>query len=1137
MYRLKNGLLSAVVVLSVSADTLCGGEARVVSESARKVPVAYNVDVVVVGGSTGAVSAAVAAAKAGAGVFLAAPRPYLGEDLCATLHLWLEPGEQPKSLLTKAIFNDPLAGAAGKPKNLLRFTYRADQPSAGRHQDTNPPSVLADGRWFDATRQSVQYDTDVAITLDLGERRGVRDVRLLAFHRREGREDFDVGTVTVAASDDKAAWKRPAQLTGSTPQQGIRTFSAHVAADARYLRLKVTRADGLKRVLLGEIQVVAADDKGSPPREAPRVLVSPMHVKRVLDDALLDAGVKFLFGCYATDVLRDAAGRPAGIVMANRAGQQAVIAKTIIDATDRAWVARMAGAEARPWPAGPQILKRVVIGGTRREGEGLTARTIPPGYTRAVRRRGRQTFEVTEYTLSIPMDDGFFASWAEAEQIARDRTHQKGQQFASEVLFQVPPDPIIGRAAVTGEWRGVEALDLDAFRPKGVRRLFVLSGCADVPRDQAARILRPAALIDVGARLGAAAAADAKALPEPKGVHVPGREVATPAAPGDVREVLIGPRPFLDLPTIEQQAGGLPVLGAYDVVVVGGGTSGAPAAIGAARRGARVLVIEYLHGLGGVGTLGSITKYYHGYRGGFTREVGASSWSIEGRMAWWRGVLRDAKADIWFGTLGCGALVDDGTVRGAIVATPAGRGVVLADVVIDATGNTDVAAAAGAPCVYTDASQIAVQGTGLPYREFGASYVNTDFTFTDETDAVDTWHLFVYARRKYAQRFDLGQLIDTRERRRVVGDTTITVLDQLNGRTWPDTIAQTRSDFDSHGYTIDPLFELTHPGRKRILCHIPYRAILPTGLDGLLVIGLGLSAHRDALPAVRMQPDVQNTGYAAGCAAAMAAAYGVPTRKIDIRDLQKHLVAIGCLPEAVLKQKDSYPLPRERIEQAVKSVAHGYKGAAVILSHRDAALPLLREAYAKAETPEARLAYAHVLGVMGDATGVGTLIEAVKAAKAWDRGWNWRGMGQYGRALSPLDSLILALARTHDPRVVPVIVEKAGLLTERSHLSHCRAIGLAAAWLRDERLSAPIAKLLGRPGMMGHAVQSVVAQGPDDASLLKDTRQESLREIFLARGLYLCGDRDGLGERVLKAYRKDLRGHFARHAAAVLEGR
>ena len=82
---------------------------------------------------------------------------------------------------------------------------------------------------------------------------------------------------------------------------------------------------------------------------------TPLGVKKELDAALLAAKVRYLLGCYATDVLRDAEGKPAGIAMANRAGRQAVTAKVMIDATDRAWVARRAGARAQPWPAGKQV--------------------------------------------------------------------------------------------------------------------------------------------------------------------------------------------------------------------------------------------------------------------------------------------------------------------------------------------------------------------------------------------------------------------------------------------------------------------------------------------------------------------------------------------------------------------------------------------------------------------------------------------------------------------------------------------------------------------------------------------------------------------------------------------------------------
>src|SRR5690606_31854785 len=85
--------------------------------SAREIPVAGVADILVVGGSTGAVSAACEAARCGASVFVAAPRPYLGEDLCATLRLWLEPGERPASPLARALFE---AGSPATPLHIKR---------------------------------------------------------------------------------------------------------------------------------------------------------------------------------------------------------------------------------------------------------------------------------------------------------------------------------------------------------------------------------------------------------------------------------------------------------------------------------------------------------------------------------------------------------------------------------------------------------------------------------------------------------------------------------------------------------------------------------------------------------------------------------------------------------------------------------------------------------------------------------------------------------------------------------------------------------------------------------------------------------------------------------------------------------
>ncbi|WP_425283883.1 FAD-dependent oxidoreductase [Lihuaxuella thermophila] len=49
-----------------------------------------------------------------------------------------------------------------------------------------------------------------------------------------------------------------------------------------------------------------------------------------------------------------------------------------------------------------------------------------------------------------------------------------------------------------------------------------------------------------------------------------------------------------------------------------------------------------------------------------------------------------------------------------------------------------------------------------------------------------------------------------------------------------------------------------------LLIEIPYRMLLPKGLDGILVIGKAISATHDALPAIRMQADLENLGRGSG---------------------------------------------------------------------------------------------------------------------------------------------------------------------------------------------------------------------------------------------------------------------------------
>jgi len=301
------------------------------------------------------------------------------------------------------------------------------------------------------------------------------------------------------------------------------------------------------------------------------------------------------------------------------------------------------------------------------------------------------------------------------------------------------------------------------------------------------------------------------------------------------------------------------------------------------------------------------------------------------------------------------------------------------------------------------------------------------------------------------------------------------------------------------------------------------------------VTGIALSAHRDAQPIVRMQPDIQNQGYAAGAAAAMAAKAGTLVRHIDIRVLQRHLIKIGNLPESVLDDVDSYPLPPERVAAAVDHILDDYRALAVVLGHRETSLPLLQKAYRSAEG-EKKLAYAKVLGMMGDATGLATLLAEVERAKEWDVKPSWNIGKEYPEAnrvgweMSHLDNTLAALGHTRCAEAVPAVLKKLAQLRPETTFSHHRAVFMALEWLADPRAAKPLAELLRQPKMGGHAVTSVDQR---ESSAL--TRLPATRELILARTLYRCGDWEGLGEKTLRQYSQDLRGHFARHAQAVLD--
>jgi hypothetical protein len=934
-----------------------------INESVRRLPVAGNVDLAVIGGSTAAVAAAAAAARHGARVMVLVPRTYLGEDLCATLRLGLASGDRPDHDLTERLF-----------------------------------------------------------------------------------------------------------------PQGAET--------------------------------------------------TPLHVKKTLDSELLAAEVKVLFGCYATEALHDARGMLCGCAIANRAGRQAVLAKVVVDATDRAWFARLAGAATEAWPGGIQAFSRMVI--------------VDGGAVNGL---------AVERVIKLNVPDAGFASLAEAEQNAREVTCTRGQLRAAESLFLVPPDPIVCRRRAAD--RGAERdPDPGHFRPAALDRLYVLGGCADLPRTERERLLQPCGLLPMAAKIGVAAAVEARGLTAPVGVQVAGTAGGEDA--GEVRERLAGLRlTGEDGASVVSPSRNIPVWAAVDVVVVGGGTAGAAAAIGAARQGSRVLLVEYQEGPGGLGTVGLLGKPYHGLKMGFSAEVpfpARDGCTLDDKMEWLRREIRSSGGTLWCGVLGCGALVRAGQVCGVIVATPEGRGVVRAAVVIDATGNADIAAAAGAQTAFgaEESGCIALQGTGLPLRPLRSPLQNSDYLLVDESDPVDASAALLGSRLAMPDAaFDCGPQIQSRERCRVVGEHILRYVDQIAGRTYPDTVVVAESDCDAHGYPVDDYFALMpHDAESLKANHpapggtsfVPYRCLLPRGLNGILVAGTAISMERDASALIRMQLDILNQGYAAGLAASMAAANGGDTRGVDIRGLQRQLCAKGNLPAGILEHVDSFPYPPEWVALSIRELAGADRLAAaralaVVMAHREMAVDPVRAAHAQA-TGEARLTYAKLLGFWGDETVGAELAEALDRVEAWDPKIFQGKMAEYAHLPTPADALVLALGRTRHPRALPVVLRVAEWLDATTPLSHHRAVALALEGLRQAAAAAPLARLLTKPGMSGHVMGSIEPLPMKEVGLRR--REGALREIILARALYRCGDHERTGERILQGYQNDVRALFARHAAAVL---
>ena len=593
----------------------------------------------------------------------------------------------------------------------------------------------------------------------------------------------------------------------------------------------------------------------------------------------------------------------------------------------------------------------------------------------------------------------------------------------------------------------------------------------------------------------------------------------------------------------------------YDVVVVGGGTSGTPAAIAAAHSGAKVLLVEYLSVLGGVGTDGMICGYYDGNHCGFTTEFKSRNVKIMrgggyyARSETWRRMCEEAGVEVWYAAMGTGAVTDGGKVVGVRVGTEHGPVVVMAKCVIDATGNSDIAAAAGAKTEFINAEEFALQSAGQSPHRLARSGINSDFGYLDDSSADDLWLFMLRARAGAPNAWDIAKMPDSRERRRILSDLFLTAQDVSANRTFPDTVVQALSRQDAHGYIRD-IYAYVAPdsgtmkdglsGRRRVQfsVNVPLRSLLPKGLSGIAVIGVGAGVERDVQPIIRMQADLMNMGYSVGTAAAMAAKNGGEFRSIDLAALRAKLVEKGVLRREALEWTADVDVSSDAaVTAAVASLKDDFKGADVIWreENRSRALPGLRAAYLAASDAKTRQIYAEMLGMLGDATGVETLAGIVSwkiPIVATRHGANF-GEGNNGG--DNIRGFMIALGRTRDKRALEPLLTHLRKLTSQSQLDAVRGVTLALGELGDPGAAAELAAKLQEEGNHGFAVSDWRKLKPQGGYGGCPEMVSCLRELAYARALLRCGDFNGLARKTFKAYAKDPRGVLSAYARAVLK--
>ncbi|MBC7288657.1 MAG: FAD-dependent oxidoreductase, partial [Armatimonadetes bacterium] len=420
----------------------------------------------------------------------------------------------------------------------------------------------------------------------------------------------------------------------------------------------------------------------------------------------------------------------------------------------------------------------------------------------------------------------------------------------------------------------------------------------------------------------------------------------------------------------------VPVVARCDVLVAGGGLAGCAAAVSAARMGASVILVERTGALGGMATSGYVPPAMRPELSGgivaeFVHRLNERGGPDQNRhpevmKAVLLEMLRESGAKLLLYTTAVAPLMHKNRVEGLIVHGKSGFQAIRARVVVDCTGDADIAALAGVPFQMgrgrdkqtqavtlmfllgnVDTNAFCGSGIGAvttPYYQraveegwwkiphagpawcevvvrgpHGVINVNcmnvgmvdglnpADLTYA-HAEALDVaWQLVEFFRRYVpgcaeCYLVSSASLLGVRETRRILGEYVLTARDVLSSAVFPDGIARGFYPIDIH-----PADDTGDAGGARPPgpYEIPYRCLVPRGVDNILVAGRPISVDHVAHGSTRVQGTTMALGEAAGVAAALSCQLGVSPRNLDGKLVREKLEAAGAMPRLAERVPDN----------------------------------------------------------------------------------------------------------------------------------------------------------------------------------------------------------------------------------------